>query len=292
MHRLYSDQDADRFGIETKYSWDDGGFTFGVQYIRDMTAPGFPDLSDIADGNNIFDFGIPALAYSKNWALHINPSLAQSWGPFSIHFEADLAWGKTVLTDVCDTVSANNCGAGKSADINITTRGFGAYLDASYNYGAGDITLLTWYVHGQSLDTNSDKLYSLVSMGDFAPFLVAYYGQTRGYALNDTNDVTNLLYNFNTTTTFGQFGIGLLGNHAINDDIKLNWGLGYLMLAKAPIDSWSKSVGFEVDLGATFQILDNLSFESQFGYMFNGKALRDPKPDGTFAWLNVLAVTF
>jgi hypothetical protein len=34
----------------------------------------------------------------------------------------------------------------------------------------------------------------------------------------------------------------------------------------------SEALGVEIDLGAAFQILDNLSFEAQFGYMFNGGA--------------------
>jgi hypothetical protein len=100
------------------------------------------------------------------------------------------------------------------------------------------------------------------------------------------------------------WGIGLLGNHAINDDIKLNYGIGYFRL----VESWhnningfrqSKDLGFEIDLGATFQILDNLSFETQFGYMFNGSAYDGWNNNGvwsnakdTFAWANVLAVTF
>jgi hypothetical protein len=155
-------------------------------------------------------------------------------------------------------------------------------------------------------------------MGDFAPFLVAYNNTTLG-----TGTWTN-----NVADNFGDplgidagdtnhWGLAILGNHAINDDIRLNYGLGYFRLVSQPFDTSaqigntpnrSKSLGFEIDLGATFQILDNLSFETQFGYMFNGSAHRNslyvddgngnplavygPKPTDTFAWANVLAVTF
>jgi hypothetical protein len=91
-----------------------------------------------------------------------------------------------------------------------------------------------------------------------------------------------------------------LGNHAINDDIKLNWGLGYIQRSEELGPRESRYLGFEVDLGATFQILDNVSFETQFGYLWNGDALRFrnanntrwQRPDGTFAWVNALTVSF
>jgi hypothetical protein len=82
------------------------------------------------------------------------------------------------------------------------------------------------------------------------------------------------------------WGLALLGNHAINGDIRINYGIGYFRLVFLPAQGYdangnvrtypnrSKSLGVEVDLGATFQILDNLSFETKFGYMFNGSAYR------------------
>jgi hypothetical protein len=167
-------------------------------------------------------------------------------------------------------------------------------------------------------------------MGDFAPFLVAYNGVTLGTG-TWSNRLADRFANpegLDAGNT-NHWGIAILGNHAINDDIKINYGLGYFRLVSVPFNhrfganpdydpddgiyhfgtpNRSKTLGFEIDLGATFQILDNLSFETQFGYMFNGSAYRQswyaedgngdpiavygPKPKDTFAWANVLSVTF
>jgi hypothetical protein len=100
-----------------------------------------------------------------------------------------------------------------------------------------------------------------------------------------------------------------LGNHEITPEIKLNYGIGYFRLVnpnyavRKKNDQFalqSKDLGWELDIGATFQILDSVSFESQFGYFFNGSAFDyyDREHDiwrsarDTFAWANVLAFNF
>ncbi|MDR1109743.1 MAG: hypothetical protein LBP92_03350, partial [Deltaproteobacteria bacterium] len=258
------------------------------------------------------------------------PAVVQSWGPFSIHFEGVVAFGKYTMREW--QPNAN----GLYDEFEFKNNGLGLYLDGNYNYGAGDITLMGWYVDGTSEndlydDVNGDvprpTFHSAVGMGDFAPFLVAYNGVTLGTGtwsnrLADSFGNPEGLDAGNTN----HWGIAILGNHAINDDIRINYGLGYFRLVSVPFnhrpDDWngpngvydsgipnrSKTLGFEIDLGATFQILDNLSFETQFGYMFNGSAYRQswyeqdanndpiavygPKPKDTFAWANVLRVTF
>jgi hypothetical protein len=148
-----------------------------------------------------------------------------------------------------------------------------------------------WYADGTGWDDRHG--HDLVGMGDFAPFLVAYNEVTLG-----TGTWTNSLDSgaVGGGNLNNHWGIGLLGNHAINDDIRFNYGLGYFGLVSKQYVNQSKNIGFEVDLGATFQILDSLSFETQFGYMFNGSAYKaavnDRSPKDTFAWANVLAVTF
>jgi hypothetical protein len=315
--RQRKDADRDRFGIEPRYQWDTGGVSLGVVYIRDK---GY-DSQWESDPPTV-----PATWLGESvkdaWEININPAVTQSWGPFSIHFEGVVAFGKYKIQEW-----QINPLTGTFDEFEFKNNGLGLYLDASYNYGAGDITLMSWFADGTSFeDTNRDNvtLHSSVGMGDFAPFLVAYNGITLGTG-TWTNSVADGfgLNNFGGDVGYfdagntNHWGIGLLGNHSINDDIKLNYGLGYFRLVSLPFDTSavldnranrSKSLGFEIDLGATFQILDNLSFETQFGYMFNGSAYRassyvadgaggvvavyGPKPKDTFAWANVLAVTF
>lgn len=103
---------------------------------------------------------------------------------------------------------------------------------------------------------------------------------------------------FNENTDANHWAIALTGNHAFTDDISMHYGLAYLALNKpnyriakgasysnAGTGSWAtngystqdKDLGFEIDLGFTFQLLDNLKFTSAFGYMFNGDAYKQFK---------------
>jgi hypothetical protein len=304
------DQDKDRFGIEAKYTWDTGGATFGVLYVRNMAKVWFPH-NDFRDPDLLVDgYAIPYVP-EESWEIHLNPSIFQSWGAFSIHFEGEIAFGRTKWRSICQQFvnfindqdsdpGIGPCTPEQARDHGSTIElGLGLYFDASYNYGAGDITLMTWYAQGTSWEDRRRGKVSrnLVTMGDFAPFLVAFNGVTLGQG--STSDVLNGDAE-DLDDPGNQFGIGLLGNHAINDDIKLNWGLGYFQLSEEWRRGDGRYLGFEVDVGATFQILENVSFETQFGYMWNGDVYRFRsadgrrwhRPDGTFAWANVLAVTF
>jgi hypothetical protein len=314
------DSDRDRFGIEPRYQWDTGGVSLGVVYIRDMTFDQADIVGGIIPGFNAYD----GLATKDAYEIMINPSFIQNWGPFAIHLEGIIGFGKYKLRSYLPTCANNTY-----CEQEYRDNGLALYLDASYNYGAGDITLMSWFADGSSYDDVYDangairinaKHHSSIGMGDFAPFLVAYNNTTLANGTWDNNVADNFgdPLGIDAGDT-NHWGIAILGNHAINDDIRLNYGLGYFRLVSLPytsdvlragngpggaVPNRSKSLGFEIDLGATFQILDNLSFETQFGYMFNGSAHRyseydvnnvawyGPKPKDTFAWANVLAVTF
>ncbi|MDR3205291.1 MAG: hypothetical protein LBV23_11235 [Deltaproteobacteria bacterium] len=263
------DRDRDVFGIEPRYKWDGGGASLGIEYIRNMNTNG--------------------ATVTSNYGIIFNPAFMHKWGAFSIHFEGKVGWGKTKFVGNTTTKSA----------------GLGLYLDANYDYGSGDVTLMGFYIDGTK---RNGKVNNLFDLGDFAPFIVAFnkaaYGQgtwTRGSGWTGSGNqgwgtVGNRASASNSTEPKTNiWGVGLLGNQSLNDDIKFNYGFGYFGLVRAN-PGWSKSLGFEIDLGATFQLLDNLQFESQFGYMFSGnaykRAVSGPSPKDTFTWLNVLAVTF
>ncbi|MDR2350915.1 MAG: hypothetical protein LBF41_09900, partial [Deltaproteobacteria bacterium] len=270
----------DSFCIQGTYQWDTGGFGLGVAYTRDMSDP------------NV----------SKDYSLFLNPAFYQSWGSFdggsgvfSVHFEGMFGWGETTDKD----------------DNTQDKVGYGLYGDAVYEYiEGGSITLAGWYVDGDKDPNGPDpgtKSRTLVNMGNFAPFLVAYNGTTLGNGVysNSGNDIP-----------LGHWGMGILGNHPINPQILFNYGVGYFQLANPSYElvitdpgntykARKKDLGWEIDVGFSFELMENLSFETQFGYMFNGRALdnytpnADPTKEGTwididdtFAWANVLAFSF
>jgi len=147
---------------------------------------------------------------------------------------------------------------------------------------------------------------------------------------------------FNNNTDANHWAVALTGNHAFTDDISMHYGLAYLALNKPNYrittsatyssglldptkNQWtatgyttqSKDLGYEIDLGFSFQLLDNLAFTSAFGYMFNGDAYREFKgfnllnngnapmvqdgasiqgvwrnPDNSYVWFNSLTFSF
>jgi hypothetical protein len=278
--RQRKDQDTDHFGIEPRYSWDGGGVALGLEYVRNMNR---------TIAANFFT-GVGAGTANSDYAFFINPAVTQDWGPFSLSFEGKIGFGRTSYRGDVDPTQTGR----------INRKGLGLYLDANYNYGAGNISLLGFYADGT--DINDRSSHSLVSLGDFSPFLVAFNRQgfgngtwssgvngwigssVAGSGARENNNLNNI------------WGVGLLGNHAINDDIRLNYGIGTFRLVSETYTNQSKNLGFEIDLGAVFQVIDNLSFETQFGYAFNGDAYKIAvdalKPKDTFSWLNVLAITF
>jgi hypothetical protein len=287
------DADRDRFGIEPRYQWDDGGISLGIAYIRDKSWDLEINVEDIT--LNYPDWR--TFSPKKAWQLNINPAFVQNWGPFSIHFEGAVAFGKATYRSI-DRI------ANEFVEQDFKINGLGLYLDAAYNYGAGDITLMSWYADGTSYnDLNKDTptLHSAVSMGNFYPFLVAYNSLalgagyesnllTDGYSGISGNDqLIGVRNDGGTDLNFANtnhWAVAIMGNHAFTDDISINYGIGYFRLVSLPpfalaangdvihSPNTSKSLGVEIDLGATFQILDNLSFSSKFGYMFNGSAYK------------------
>ena len=130
--------------------------------------------------------------------------------------------------------------------------------------------------------------------------LVANTGNFVGEVLSASNINRTRTLSFNNGTDANHWAIALTGNHAFTDDISMHYGLAYLGLNKANYrvvksatyndtiadpDRWAvnsytsqdKDLGFEIDLGFTFQLLDNLKFTSAFGYMFNGDAYKQLK---------------
>ena len=101
----------------------------------------------------------------------------------------------------------------------------------------------------------------------------------------------NIFLGFNEGSS-NHWAVNLSGKHAFTDDVSLHYALAYLALNNpnyrvldqatllaagsfsAGYVDQEKDLGFEADLGVTFQLLDNLQFVSSFGYMWNGGAYK------------------
>jgi hypothetical protein len=292
-----SDISADRYQLEGTYQWDGGGAALGVWYDRDAVSVVTGNPGDLV----------------KAW--YINPAVMQSWGDFSAHFEG--MYGQATI----------NPEVGTSTDA----KGWGAYLDADYNYGPGNVTLSGWYVSGagSKAGPNSDynglvDINDNVGGGNFYPLLVAYngisspmggadrLGVTGGSLVGAANEMGGLGTNRGTNN---HWAVMVGGKHAFTDDISMQYGLGYLSLVHANYQegqtvtfangatindkTQDKELGYEADLGFTFQLLDNLSFSTAAGYLFAGDALAMPDPNtgkwdskDSYVWYNSLTFSF
>jgi len=146
---FHSDQDYDEYQVEASYLWDGGGAALAVRYDR--------DASQGWDGS----------AWDAFNAFYVNPSIAHSWGDFSIHFEGMAGWGKA---------DWNGHGFPKGTrGRDYKAEGYAAYLDFDYNYGPGNVNLAGWYASGSDLEDDKKKSLVAVNQGNFYPLLVAYH---------------------------------------------------------------------------------------------------------------------
>jgi hypothetical protein len=303
-----SDNDADRFGIEPFYKWDGGGVSLLISYSRDKSPASALSVAG------------PGVTYTypveKNWQLSLNPALVLSWGNFALHFEGKIAWSETEYRK-------SVAGAPDLAENKIKDAGLGFYLDGVYNYGSGRVTLAGWFFDGNSPDEGGgprpgrQKGHELVYPGNFSPFLVAY-GSNIGLGAGNAVNVLGVAARRGTPakyTVANHWAIGLLGDHDFTKDLRFHWGLGYFRAVNArgrhlagrdanlnPVyANDSKELGYEIDVGVIAKLLDNLTFESHFGYFANGDAFKqhdenEPGPGrkakDTYAWANALIFTF
>jgi hypothetical protein len=300
------DVDKDRFGVEPFYLWDGGGASVNFEYSRDHSRYNSYSFTNIQN-NVTYTYTHPV---DKNWSFSVNPAVFFTVGDFSFHFEGKAAWSETVYKR-----DANISPAGGQPRRLVETKkkdvGLGLYADAVYKYGPGAITLGAWYFDGDDLDEgnshlpNRKKGHSLVGAGSFSPFLVAYAANglagpgTRANNLGDPRSASPNKY-----LVGNHWALALFGDHSFTKDVKIHFGLGYFRLVN-PRDTHqvngrdvenSKELGYEFDLGVIAKLLDNVSFESHFGYFVNGDAFKDydtgQKAKNTYAWANALIFTF
>jgi hypothetical protein len=310
----HKDIDSDIYGFDASYKWATGGVSFGMEYDRNMT-----DSS-----------------VKKDWALYFNPAFYQVFGKIILRIEGKYGIGKRIydknLVYSSQWKRFEDEYLGHPWDGTLKNRGMGVYVDLSYNHNAGNISLVSWYVSGTDINGRG-HLNSLVDLGHFSPYLVAYCENGRGStscydALGERWLSRNVPSVFNfariNSGTRNHYSIGITGYHQlVPDQIKFNYAFGYFRLIK-PAMIWiaddtgyhaapylvngstesfryqSKDLGYELDLGFTFEILKNVRLETNFGYFFNGdafdyydKASSSFKPaKDTFYWQNIFSIYF
>ena len=273
---LSSDYDNDRYTIEPKYKWENGGAALGLVYERNAGGDGRNGQGEKTHN-----------AVDKTEAWYINPSFVHSFGALSIHAEAKAGWGQIEYYHA----------KGAAEDKKRTdTSGYGAYLDLTYKYDSGDLILSGWWLGGTDLEESAKpggKSKSLVGIGsEFYPLIIAYnynaWGYNRlayqGYDLNASGLANNAFNNyivanrgkvlsggtsadipgqagqtvrafgrerwssFNNNTDANNWGLNLSGHYALTPEVDLRAAVAYLRLNHANyqvLDQYDISVGNE-----------------------------------------------
>ena len=285
-----SPETHDLFILQPAYLWDGGGATLALIYERDHVGDG-DDWDFNATPNPKKSGGVNDPAWK---GYFVNPAVSHSFGDFTVNFEGKAGWGK----------------APDEKGEDEKDKGYAFYLDFDYNYGPGNVTLAGWWASGSK--DGDDKMNDLVDFGSFAPFLVAYntgdwnlgYYEGTATSRKNTKSRTNAIATANELSGTGggptgmanHMALALMGAHAFTDDVTLQYGLGYLSLNQAQKGK-KKDIGYEGDLGVKVQLLDNVSFTTNFGYLMAGKALEieengTKKKEDAYSWYNTLTFSF
>jgi hypothetical protein len=294
------DDDYDQFAMVGTYKWATGSANLTGVYQRQRNL--YSGLVDAAWG------GVPWWeADVERDSFIIAPAVIANFGPFSMHFEFDYMWG-TVKYDDFPTNWA-----GLAARPDEDQQGWGVYLDGWYNYGPGEVGMLFNYVQGTNWDRAGNETYEgLMGYGaDHYPFLV-------GYALASNHDLTDgVLLNDNNGDGFLDGGsqnfwnVGLMADHNLTERLMLHAAVGYFALVNTPdrnaylaplqTEELSKDLGWELDLGLNWKIMEGLDFTSMFGYFWGGSAwdygnavqnVLGEDTGNAYAWRNMLWMSF
>ncbi len=180
----------------------------------------------------------------------------QNFGNVYAETEFAYVWGDKDFDD--DTV--------EDRDIN----NFAIMADVGMTMDKLDIGMLAFYATGDSDDTyDSDDTEALSAGGyglgeQFQPYVILT-GATTGMYVSDYNAAdTDLL-------SLGIISLGMHADFAVTDKLNLHSAIAWAQLEDAE-SNMDKELGWEIDLGVSYNLMDNLTYSVDFGYFMTGEA--------------------
>ncbi len=153
-----------------------------------------------------------------------------------------------------------------SDDTDIST--FALMADVGMKAGKLDIGTMFIYASGDDDSSDDERNDSLWAAGDhglgeqFQPLNILTGAHT-GMLVEDYTD------DYSTMTTAGVVALIVHADFAVSDKLSLHSALGYAQ-AEAELDNWDDEYGWEVDLGVAYKLMDNLTYQVDFGYLVTG----------------------
>lgn len=167
---------------------------------------------------------------------------------------------------------------------------WGAMIDVGMKTGDLDVGVMYYYASGDD-DSGDDDLESLMTItkgagDDFNPY----------YILN--GDHTGVLNSdeYSEDSDMASAGVHCIGIHAdykVSDQLTLHGAVAYAEADEAP-DNVDDEYGWEVDLGAKYKLLDNLTYDVRAAYADMGDFFEDMNKgdDDIYVLSHHLTMTF
>lgn len=157
-----------------------------------------------------------------------------------------------------------------------------------------DLSLMAFYASGDDNGNSDHKqtaaMASVYGLGsEFAPLTVLTNSDARLLTGEDTRAANNAM------TQAGVIAIGTFSDVAASESLTLHGGVAYAM-AEAEKPGWDSSYGWEIDLGLSYKMMDNLSYALDGGYLISGDFFkgvdRAGEKQNVMLVTNVLSMTF
>jgi hypothetical protein len=139
----------------------------------------------------------------------------------------------------------------------------GLMADVGMNMDKLDVGMMFIYGSGDDDGTDND-VENLGALGEqFQPYNILT-GATTGMMSQDFNGTNGSM------TTAGIVSLGVHANFAVSDKLSLNSALAYAQAESERATALDDEYGWEIDLGMSYALLDNLTYQMDFGYLMTG----------------------
>ncbi|MBU0945042.1 MAG: hypothetical protein KJ804_15185 [Proteobacteria bacterium] len=146
--------------------------------------------------------------------------------------------------------------------------GFAFMADLQADFGAAKANFMYFYISGDDDATDNDSEAYSVSGGTGADFEPLYILTGAKVSLLNNDMGSDNEYGV-AVRTAGAHGFVGAADFQATEKIGLHGALGYAMAA-AEMEGFDNDYGWEVDLGASYKLLDNLTYNLHFGYLASG----------------------
>jgi hypothetical protein len=183
---------------------------------------------------------------------------------------------------------------GETSDSSVDLSSLGVMANAYGNFGAATAGVLFFYLQGDDDSSDGDNEGAVGAGGvgnDFNPFLLAT-GDYTGLLNADKNGYW--VDNADLDWEPGAMALAAWARFAASDKLTINGAVGRVWAAE---DNGNDDViGTEIDLGMSYKILPNLSYNLQGGYLISGDLIEDLTYDGdsedVFMLVHSMTMTF